>query len=66
MIDTKITKEELKASLVLLHGFGVSSDMMVEIAIHYALNGIHCYLLDWRGFGLSGGPRAGMISVFDM
>lgn len=55
--DTKLFDEDLKATIAIVHGFGENSDIFLESAILYALNGFDVHLIDLRGYGLTGGPR---------
>jgi alpha-beta hydrolase superfamily lysophospholipase len=41
--------KEAKASLVMLHGFGESSDNLLETGIHHAMNGLEVHLIDFMG-----------------
>lgn len=61
--DTKKTDSEIVGSLILMHGFGESSDFFLEPAINYALNGLDVHLIDLRGFGQSSGPRCGRLTI---
>lgn len=61
--NTKVTDEEIVASMIMLHGFGESSDFFLEPAINYALNKFDVHLIDLRGFGLSSGPRCGKLTI---
>lgn len=55
--DMSYSDEELKATLAIVHGFGEHSDIFLECAIAYALNGLDVHLIDLRGYGLCGGFR---------
>lgn len=57
--DVSIKEEEIKASMVIIHGYGENSDLFLESAIQFALNGFDCHLVDLRGFGMTGGSRMG-------
>jgi acylglycerol lipase len=66
-VSTKISKfstfihDELiyqaKASIAIFHGFAQGSDMLVEMGIMFAKNGYQVHLVDFRGYGWSGGAR---------
>lgn len=46
-----------KAKLCIVHGFGHHSFDFVELSLFLASNGIHCFMLDLTGHGLSGGMK---------
>ena len=52
-----------RATFLWVHGFAENSDFWLEPAIQFALNGFECHMVDLRGFGLSGGTRAGANTV---
>ena len=43
--------------MAIIHGFAENSDIHLESAIQYALNGFDVHLIDLRGYGLGGGYR---------
>jgi acylglycerol lipase len=49
--------ESPKATIAMFHGFGQYSDMFLEIGIQFAMNGYKVQLIDFRGYGWSGGRR---------
>jgi acylglycerol lipase len=55
--DTSIPDEKLRATMAIVHGFAECSDIHIESAIQYALNGFDVHLIDLRGYGLGGGYR---------
>lgn len=55
--DTSIPDEQLRATIAIVHGFAENSDIHLESALQYALNGFEVHLIDLRGYGLSGGFR---------
>lgn len=55
--DTSYFDEDLKASIAIVHGFGENSDVFLESAIIYALNGLDVHLIDLRGYGFTAGSR---------
>ena len=57
VVDTSYFEEDLKASLAIVHGFGEDSDVFLEPALNYALNGFDVHLIDMRGYGYSAGAR---------
>jgi len=50
----------------LVHGYGENSDIFVESALQYALNGFDVHLIDLRGFGMTGGFRMSMWKLGDL
>jgi len=61
--DSTLAPSDFKASLCMVHGFGENSDLFLEPAINYALNGFDVQLIDLRGFGLSCGPRCSDLKI---
>lgn len=57
VIDTSIPSDQIRASIAIVHGFAECSDIHLESAIQYALNGFDVHLIDLRGYGLGGGYR---------
>lgn len=55
--DTSILDKDIKASFAIVHGYGENSDIFLESALQYALNGFDVHLVDLRGFGMTGGTR---------
>ena len=47
----------MRASIAVIHGYGENSDIFIETAIQFALNGLDVHLIDLRGFGMTGGSR---------
>ena len=41
----------------MVHGFAQNSDAFFEMALQYALNGYHVFIVDLEGHGFSGGTR---------
>lgn len=54
-----------KATIAILHGFGQNSDLFMDLAIQYAMNGYKVELIDFRGYGWSGGNR-GHFTLIEM
>jgi len=48
-----------------VHGFGENSDIFIESALQYALNGFDVHLIDLKGYGLSGAPRFYKLTIHD-
>jgi len=42
---------------VIIHGFGENSDLFLESALNYAINGLDVHLIDLTGYGYSSGIR---------
>jgi alpha-beta hydrolase superfamily lysophospholipase len=57
VIDTSFPSDQIRASIAIVHGFAECSDIHLESAIQYALNGFDVHLIDLRGYGLGGGFR---------
>ena len=55
--DLSIEDKNIRATVAIIHGFAENSDIHLESAIQYALNGFDVHLIDLRGFGLGGGYR---------
>ena len=55
--DLNLRDENLRATIAIVHGFAENSDIHLESAIQYALNGFDVHLIDLRGYGLAGGYR---------
>lgn len=55
--DTSIADEQLHGTMAIVHGFAENSDVHLESAMQYALNGFDVQLIDLRGYGMSGGFR---------
>lgn len=51
-------KESVKCSVGLVHGFAEHSGRYLHVAEQLVLQGVEVHLVDLRGFGYSGGPRA--------
>lgn len=64
--DTTIQDKDIKATFAIIHGYGENSDIFIESAIQYALNGFDVHLIDLRGFGMTGGPRMGGWKISDL
>ncbi len=60
---TRLQSESKKAAICILHGLGQSSDVFIELAISFALNGFVVYLADLEGHGFSAGNRLDSQSV---
>lgn len=56
-IKYRISDIQPFAKLCIVHGFGHHSFDFIEFSLYLAQKGIHCYLIDLRGHGLSGGER---------
>ena len=59
---TKIFDETLghqghRGQIGIFHGFGQCQDVFFETALQYALNGFIVHMIDFEGFGYSGGKR---------
>lgn len=57
IVDESLFPEDHKATIAIVHGFGENSDIHLESAMQYALNGFDIHLIDLRGYGYSGGYR---------
>jgi acylglycerol lipase len=55
--DITYQDTDLKATMAIIHGYGENSDIFIESAIQFALNGFDVHLIDLRGFGMTGGSR---------
>lgn len=64
--DTSVQDKDLKASFCIVHGYGENSDIFLESAIQYALNGFDVHLVDLRGFGMTGGTRMAGWKIHDL
>eukprot|EP00347_Sterkiella_histriomuscorum_P006574 403352255 len=64
--DITIQEENLKGSFCIVHGYGENSDIHLESAIQYALNGFDVHLIDLRGFGMTGGTRMAGFKIHDL
>tara|TARA_B110000285_G_C14492368_1_gene324531 strand:- start:45 stop:326 length:282 start_codon:yes stop_codon:yes gene_type:complete len=47
--DQLIQEQESHASIVMVHGNSENSDNFLEYAIHHALNGFECHIIDLKG-----------------
>ena len=65
MRDTSYSDAYIKATFVIIHGLSENSDLFLESAIQYALNGFDVHLIDLRGFGLSAGVRMAQNKISD-
>jgi acylglycerol lipase len=63
--DTSLFEDDYKATIAIVHGFAENSDIHLESAMTYALNGLDVHLIDLRGYGFSGGSRCGGNKVSD-
>jgi alpha-beta hydrolase superfamily lysophospholipase len=63
--DSTYFDEDLKATFAIVHGYGENSDIFLETALQYALNGFDVHLIDLRGYGLSGSARMSRHRVHD-
>jgi acylglycerol lipase len=63
--DTSLFEEDFKATVAIVHGFGENSDIFLESALLFALNGFDVHLIDLKGAGFSGGSRCGGNHVKD-
>lgn len=51
-------QDKPKASIAIFHGLGQNSDLFSELSIQFAMNGYKVHMVDFRGYGWSGGNRA--------
>jgi len=51
------------ASICLVHGNSENSDNFIEVAIHHALNGFDCHIIDLKGQGMASGERYGHYKI---
>jgi pimeloyl-ACP methyl ester carboxylesterase len=63
MRNQDFTESQLKATLVIIHGFGENSDQFLESALNYAINGLDVHLVDLTGYGYSSGIRLAHNSI---
>ena len=61
-----MAEQEHRGQIGIFHGFGQCSDSFFETALHYALNGFIVHLVDFEGFGFSGGKRISALRVNNM
>lgn len=54
---SKYSPKNPKASVILIHGFGEHSHRYSEIVISLVEKNYECHLIDFAGFGYSGGIR---------
>ena len=47
--DSSIEDNKFKATMLILHGFGENSDMFLESALTFALNGFDVHMIDLTG-----------------
>ncbi|CDW81614.1 alpha beta fold family protein [Stylonychia lemnae] len=64
--DNTIDDDDFKATMAIVHGYGENSDIFLESALQYALNGFDVHLIDLRGFGMTGGVRMNMWKISDL
>ena len=55
--------KEAKATVIMCHGYGESSDNYLETAIHHAMNGFEVHAIDFMGQGLASGPKNGHFGI---
>ena len=55
-----------RGAVGIFHGYGQCQDTFFETAIQFALNGFIVHLIDFEGFGYSGGLRVSGIAVEKM
>ena len=61
---TKIShKTERRGAIAMIHGFAQTSDVFIEGALQYALNGFEVYTIDLEGFGYTGGNRINLLNI---
>ena len=66
---TEIFDETLQESggyqgqIGLFHGFAQCQDVWFETALHFAMNGFRVLLIDFEGFGFSGGSRIAGLTI---
>ena len=58
-----ITKNQHKGSIGIAHGAAQCSDVFLEAGFHFALNGFCVHLVDYEGFGYTGGHRINGLSI---
>ena len=54
---TQIDTVDPKATIAICHGIGQNTDLFIELGILFALNGYKVIMIDFSGFGWSGGAR---------
>lgn len=64
--DITIGDDQIRASMCIVHGYGENSDIFIESAIQYALNGFDVHLIDLRGYGMTGGSRMAGFKIHDL
>lgn len=60
---TRVQGEQKRAAVCILHGLGQSSDVFIEIALSFALNGFVVHMADLEGHGFTAGNRLDSQSV---
>ena len=55
--------QQLRGSIGIFHGLSQCQDTFIEMAIQFALNGFIVHLIDFEGFGFSGGKRVAGLKV---
>jgi alpha-beta hydrolase superfamily lysophospholipase len=58
-----VTLPHKRGSFCLVHSTGFDSDVFMEMALTFALNGFVVHLVDLEGFGHSAGQRVNRISI---
>ena len=54
---TRYLPQKAFATICIIHGFAEHSGRYAHVADHFAALGYEVFMVDLRGFGLSGGPR---------
>lgn len=65
LVDVTKDLSELRATICIVHGYGENSDIHLEQALQYALNGFEVHLIDLTGYGMTGGTRMAGFTVHD-
>ncbi len=58
-----VTIEKKRASIAFVHGFAQCSDVFMEMALTFALNGFSVHMIDLEGSGYSAGNRVNNLSI---
>lgn len=61
-----VNESEYRGQIAMFHGFSQSQDVFFEMALQFALNGFLIHLIDFEGYGYSGGPRVSGLSIGQM
>ena len=63
IFDVTLSESGYRGQIGLFHGFAQCSDIWFETALQFALNGFIVHLIDFEGFGYSGGRRVTGLTV---